>query len=474
MGFETLGEGLPVNQVGGLQFYPRPRDANGGFVPAFAGAQGAGSCTLGGNGGETSPVTYEVTTLTDNVGSPPAGSLREALEASEPRIVDIKVNGNIELLGKLSITDPFITINGDASGGKGVCVLKEKIEINTHDIIIRYMRFRVGDVLNGSPSQPEIDDMDSLNITYLSGDASSRPYNIMIDHCSISYGIDSNVDMWNENNLDVAGFGYLENITFQWCLLSDALRNSLHSSGQHSKGLLCGQGTRNISIHHCAFVDNLDRNPWCKGAEGFDWTNNVIFNIPGGGKMLWGGANANFDDTPTIVNGINNKELDGPNNASAGMFICILNNTGAPTCSPPGGQANWPALHQLYESGNKDKDDDEGWFNVTTCDFPGASIGQLIDRYEADTAFTTPGCVAITYEDTDDIIDVLVNGTGYDNNNGVGASHDRDAYDADICGEMLVARDSGPGAVDTAIIRPVDSPSQKSALYPPDGYPDLT
>src|SRR5262249_26392667 len=107
-------------------------------VPAFPGAEGAGAITPGGRGGKV----YEVTTLDD--GRP--GSLPEAFAATEPRIVVFRVSGIITLTNRLPINHPFITVAGQTAPGDGICVRGETTEINTHDVIIRYMRFRRGEL----------------------------------------------------------------------------------------------------------------------------------------------------------------------------------------------------------------------------------------------------------------------------------------------------------------------------------------
>ncbi|MCS7337328.1 MAG: hypothetical protein NZ739_03710, partial [Verrucomicrobiae bacterium] len=201
-------------------------------IPAFPGAEGAGAFTPGGRGGKV----FVVTNLND--GGP--GSLREAVEASGPRIVVFGVSGIITLTNRLQINNPFITIAGQTAPGDGICVRGETTEINTHDVVIRYVRFRRGnltrrdDALGGYPRG-----------------------NIIIDHCSFSWGLDENVSLyrWIERGPD----GQMkkrpvENITIQWCIVSEALDLNNHAFGGT-------WGGRNASFHHNLLACNTGRNP---------------------------------------------------------------------------------------------------------------------------------------------------------------------------------------------------------------------
>ena len=112
--------------------------------PAFPGAEGAGKWALGGRGG----TVYEVTTLEDyNPDYEPsiAGSLRQVVEASGPRIVVFRVSGYIKLKNRLKITNPFITIAGQTAPGEGIGLWHYPLQVQADHVIIRYLRSRLTD-----------------------------------------------------------------------------------------------------------------------------------------------------------------------------------------------------------------------------------------------------------------------------------------------------------------------------------------
>src|SRR3954471_20238243 len=111
--------------------------AEGPKVPAFPGAEGAGAATPGGRGG----AVRVVTSLADSG----PGSLREAVEAEGPRTVVFGVAGLISLETPLDIVHPFVTLAGQTAPGDGVCVKGQSVHINTHDVVVRYLRFRRGE-----------------------------------------------------------------------------------------------------------------------------------------------------------------------------------------------------------------------------------------------------------------------------------------------------------------------------------------
>ncbi|RYY08453.1 MAG: polysaccharide lyase, partial [Chitinophagaceae bacterium] len=129
----------------------KPGDLPQSKIVAFPGAEGGGAYSFGGRGGKV----YVVTSLEDSG----KGTLREACEQGGARIIVFNVSGIIKLKTPLIIRAPYVTIAGQSAPGDGVCVAGESVWINTHDVVIRYMRFRRGatdvtrrdDAIGGNP-----------------------------------------------------------------------------------------------------------------------------------------------------------------------------------------------------------------------------------------------------------------------------------------------------------------------------------
>jgi hypothetical protein len=243
-------------------------------IPAFPGAEGAGAFTPGGRGGKV----YLVTNLHDKG----PGSLREAAEAKGPRTVLFRVAGIITLETPLTINHPFITIAGQTAPGDGVCIRGHTTEINTHDVVIRYMRFRRGntkvrdDALGGNPLG-----------------------NVIVDHCSCSWGLDENLSLYRHVVKEGDKFKKLpvENLTIQWCISSEALNPFNHAFGGT-------WGGKNTSFHHNLFACNTGRNPSIGMGFDFDFRNNVLFN--------WRHRTMDGGDGSSRVNVVANYYKPGP------------------------------------------------------------------------------------------------------------------------------------------------------------------
>jgi pectate lyase len=220
-------------------------------IPAFPGAEGWGAQSKGGRSG----IVIKVTNLNDSG----TGSFREAVMNPNPRIVVFDISGTITLKSDLTIKSPFLTIAGQTAPGDGICLKGWPLNIaETHDIIIRCIRVRPG--IESGLLGSEINTVEIRN---------SR--NIIIDHCAFSWSNDEGLNNWHGG----------DNITIQWCTMSEPLHKSIHEKGAHGYGASIG-GNR-LSFHHNLFANCYARNPSIAGnTQNFtvllDFRNCVIYN----------------------------------------------------------------------------------------------------------------------------------------------------------------------------------------------------
>lgn len=230
---------------------------------AFPGADGGGKFTRGGRGGKV----IEVTNLNDTG----PGSLRAAIAETGARTVVFRVSGTITLNSRLEIKNDSITIAGQTAPGGGICLRKYPLYVTANQVIVRYIRSRLGNESGG-----EDDAMTSLG---------SRKH-IIIDHCSASWSIDETLSFYNNDSM-----------TVQWCIVSESLYDSNHPKGSHGYGGIWGG--RNSTFHHNLIAHHSSRTPRFSGegttvvAKNLDFRNNVIYNW--GANSLYGGEAGTFN-----------------------------------------------------------------------------------------------------------------------------------------------------------------------------------
>lgn len=251
---------------------------------AFPGAEGFGKYTRGGRGGKV----YIVVTLNDKG----AGSFREAAEAKGLRIIVFAVSGTIHLETKLSIKAD-VTIAGQTAPGDGICLADQPVGLGGDNIIVRYVRFRMGDKYQRGGMIDGNGGDDAFGGT--------RRKNIIIDHCSLSWSTDEVLSVYGGDST-----------TLQWNLIAEPLNYSYHfETGdkdyeQHGYGAIWGG--KHSSFHHNLFADCNSRTPRFDGIrnipeENCDFRNNVIYN--------WGHNNVYAGEGGTY-NIVNNYYRPGP------------------------------------------------------------------------------------------------------------------------------------------------------------------
>ncbi|MEO6733733.1 MAG: polysaccharide lyase [Ferruginibacter sp.] len=263
----------------------RPVDLPQADIPAFPGAEGGGKYSFGGRGGKVLVVT--------NLNNDGPGSLRWACEQGGARTIVFNVAGIIRISTPIIVRAPYITIQGQTAPGDGICIAGESFWINTHDVIIRYMRFRRGETWVGRRD-------DAIG---------GNPVgNIMIDHVSASWGLDENMSMYRHMYNDSTpaarkGEAKVEdklgtvNITIQNSIFAESLDTWNHAFGSTLGG------------ENCAFVRNLwannaGRNPSIGWNGIFNFANNVVFN--------WVHRSTDGGDYTAMYNIINNYYKPGP------------------------------------------------------------------------------------------------------------------------------------------------------------------
>lgn len=287
---------------------------------AFPGAEGGGRFTSGGRGGKV----IEVTTLNDNT---TIGTLRYAVNQSGARTIVFRVSGTIILNSELHITKDSITIAGQTAPGDGICIRKYPLRISANQVIVRYLRFRLGNESGG--------ESDALN--GYSGTNYAKK-NIIIDHCSSSWSQDETMTF----------YGY-DSLTVQWSIISESMYNSSHPKGPHGYGGIWG-GT-NSTYHHNLIAHHTSRTPRFSGKGttveclNLDFRNNVIYN--------WGFNNV-YGGEASTVNIVGNYYKYGP---------ATSNSVKSRIVQPLDGVAQW------YVAGNYV----DGFPNVTSDNWSGVA-----------------------------------------------------------------------------------------------------
>ena len=291
----------------------RPYDLRQAKIPAFPGAEGGGMFTFGGRGGKVLTVT--------NLNDAGPGSFRWACEQGGARIIVFNVSGNIVLKTPIIVRAPYITIAGQTAPGEGVMISGESFQVDTHDVIVRHMRFRRG----------------NTHVWYREDSFGGNPVgNIMIDHCSCEFGLDENISfyrhMFDLHDGKPKRKVPTVNVTIQNTISAKALDTWNHAFGSTIGG-------ENSTFMRNLWADNTGRNPSIGWGGVFNFVNNIVYN--------WVHRTADGGEYSTMSNFINNYYKPGPLTQKNSVAHRIVKSE-----SRSQGLFPWPQYGRVYAAGN--------------------------------------------------------------------------------------------------------------------------
>jgi hypothetical protein len=345
--------------------------------------EGFGADTRAGRGGAILRVT--------NLNTSGEGSLRAALELPEPRTVLFEVGGVITLSEAIVISQPFVTVAGETAPSPGITLNGAGIIINTHDVLVRHLRIRVGDKPKGPPPTAR----DGLSV--LDGNPGTDTFNVVIDHCSIAWAVDEGMSNWGSRVSD---------ITYSRSIIAENLSHSIHPEGEHSKGTLIGDHARRVAVVGNLYAHNMQRNPFVKGNVSALIANNVIYN-PGAAAIHFGDMERSGPSLGTVIG---NVLIPGPDTARLLPLVRLQLDMNPQTRvyalnNDAGGRAMMRTLWGY-----------RGWQPVTTYDAAPVRVRPLTQRMPAETLEWVLGSAGARPRDRDAvdlrIVDTVRQGTG--------------------------------------------------------------
>jgi hypothetical protein len=268
--------------------------------------------TKGGSDGQIVRVT--------NLNPAGPGSLKEALEQTFPRMIVFEVGGVIDLAGtSIKLRSPYVTLAGQTAPSPGISLIRGKMSIATHDVIVQHICFRPGTAGNAPRSGWEADAL-----------ALYGAHDVIVDHCSFSWATDENLSVSGTRFDGPAGTGKAAgapyNILISNNIIAEALMNATHKKGGHSKGLLVHDNAENVLVIGNIFVSNHDRNALFKGGSRGAFVNNTIIN-PGVTAVSYNLSQREWQGQP-IKTGrlsvIGNVYVPGPDTRKNLPFLRIL------------------------------------------------------------------------------------------------------------------------------------------------------
>lgn len=295
---------------------------------AFPGADGYGKYTTGGRGGEVCYVTRTDDCSDNNLVE---GTFRWALRhdnGGKPRTILFATSGTIYLTSKLKMQYPDVSILGQTAPGGGITITGYPLYICQNNVIIRYVRFRAGDIPDESLTGLDMENCD----------------NVILDHCSMTWSMEECLTAYDTDYT-----------TVQWCIIGEALYNSKNTKG--ARAYATQWGGEHSTMHHTLITNSMSRSPRFNGVRSksnnpgdhdqfvdSEFANNVLFNWGTNNNGSYGGENYPECNGYNRVYMINNYWRPGPNAGSNRYFTTPSTDTKNHTVDCYG---------EYYLSGNK-------------------------------------------------------------------------------------------------------------------------
>lgn len=284
-------------------------------LPVFPGAAGFGTTTVAGSGRGTSPANTSILKVT-NLNDSGTGSLRACMTASGPRTCVFEVAGYINLLTKIVVKTPNLSVFGQTAPYPGIQVRDGSIVVQADDVLIQHIASRPGDrnLPTDGGNGLKASERDGMGVW---GVSSSDPVErVVFDHVSITWGMDESFSTYTGVNGTADGTTPIRNVTISNSLVAEGLNNSNHgdTEGKHSMFSLLGSDCKNFTYYRNIVANSNGRHIRMKSDSDIEFLNNYVYNFANTSTSGYNQWNMDYGSSGAAnrINFMNNVYRRGP------------------------------------------------------------------------------------------------------------------------------------------------------------------